>query len=146
MPLPRFEVATGPVDGTNTTFQVSTAYQPGTLAPFLNGQLKRADYDDGWVETDPATGTFDLNIAPLEGDDVQAFFLDTSPVLPGESVSTIFGSIRVVDDVAGRIGSQLPLEGKVLVEDDLVGEVGTVEVEAALLEVERLVGFVREVC
>lgn len=80
MAQPQFEVLAGTIDGVNTTFLTSVPYTPGTTAVFINGQLRRPDLDDGWLETDPPTGTLDFKIAPIVGDVVQAFFMDTLPV------------------------------------------------------------------
>lgn len=74
-PMPRFEVAAGIIDGLNKTFLTSSKYLSGTTAVFLNGQLLRPDYENGWIETDPETGRFDMNEPPLTGDVVQIFFL-----------------------------------------------------------------------
>jgi hypothetical protein len=80
MAQPQFEVLTGTIDGVNTTFTTSVPYTPTTTAVFVSGQLKRPDLDDGWLETDPTTGTIDFKIAPIVGDVLQAFYLDTLPV------------------------------------------------------------------
>lgn len=121
MPLPRFEVAFGAIDNVNTTYVLSTPYQPGTLAAFLNGQLKRADFMDGWIETNPASGTFDLKQAPETGDVVQAFFIDTSPVLPGTEVTRITGTIVERDDISGAISAPTSMMGAVASLFDLGG-------------------------
>lgn len=113
MALPRFEVATGLVDGVNTTFHVSVAYLGGTLAVFLNGQLKRASFADGWVESSPSTGFFQMKEAPLDGDVVQAFFIDGAATPPGETLTPIFGKLRPGDDLVGRLSDSLRLKGSV---------------------------------
>lgn len=147
MPLPRFEVAVGPVDGVNTIFRVSTAYLPGTLAPFLNGQLKRADYDDGWTEADPPTGEFKLNEPPLVGDDVQAFFLDTSPVLVSETVTALLGVLSDSDDLVGGLSLSTDVSAILSDEDALEGVlVEEIDMTAGLVETDDLVGTLREVC
>ena len=83
MPLPHFEVPTGVIDGVNTVFNVSQAYRPGTTAVFLTGLLLRADYDDGWTESDPSTGEITLKEPPrvtkITPDVVQVFYIDLSP-------------------------------------------------------------------
>ena len=72
MPSVIIEVATGPVDGVNTTFYTSAMYVPGSLQVWLNGQMKRADLQDGWVEQ--GADKFKLNEAPVAGSVVQVYF------------------------------------------------------------------------
>jgi len=108
---PRFEVALGVSDGVNLVFFTPTApYLPGSVAVFLNGQLKRADFTDGWVETNPVTGEVDLLIAPLGGappDVVQIFYLDNSvpvAVLPEAEITVLQATILdTVDVLAARL-------------------------------------------
>lgn len=66
------EVATGPVNGTNRDFYVSVQYVPASTEVFLNGQAKRKDWVDGWVEMPPKMVR--LNQAPQLGDVVQVYF------------------------------------------------------------------------
>ena len=66
------EVAFGPVDGANKQYTVSAMYLPGTLQVWINGQMKRRDFDDGWVEL--GSNKFEMKIAPEVGDVVQAWF------------------------------------------------------------------------
>ena len=111
MATPRFEVALGVSDGVNLVFFTPTApYLPGSVAVFLNGQLKRADFTDGWVETNPVTGEVDLLIAPLGGappDVVQIFYLDNSvpvAVLPEAEITVLQATILdTVDVLAARL-------------------------------------------
>jgi len=79
MGIPRYAVLTGTVDGANRVFYTPTAYTPQSTAVFINGQLKRADLEDGWVETDATTGAITLSAAPITLDIVQAFYIDTTP-------------------------------------------------------------------
>lgn len=59
----------GTVNGTNTTFTVSDgAYTSGDLTVYLNGQKMQQGSTADWVETTPASGTFDFIVAPLTGD------------------------------------------------------------------------------
>jgi len=108
--LPKFEVASGVVDGVNQIFSVSSPYSPNSVAVFLNGQLKRADFADGWVELSPSTGLVQLLIAPLPGDGmnpddvVQIFYLDPSVVgLVEKEVSPLVGVIRVSSGLRGHV-------------------------------------------
>jgi hypothetical protein len=63
------EVPAGVVDGVNRQFATSATYLPSTTKVYLNGQLKRPDYDDGHVEL--GGQLIELKEAPLLGDDVQ---------------------------------------------------------------------------
>jgi hypothetical protein len=93
MATPHFEVPAGDVDGVNTVFTVAAPYRPGSTALFLNGQLKRADYDDGWTESNPETGEVTLAEAPLTDDVVQVFYLDYV-VTNLQNVTRIVGILR----------------------------------------------------
>lgn len=146
MPLPRFEVATGAIDGANTIFFVSTPYLPGTLAAFLNGQLKRADYNDGWLEAGPIAGRFDLKQPPETGDVVQAFFIDTSPVMVGEEVTAIQGTISDLDTISGLISAPVSILGAVDAPFEMSGVVlGLTSVFGAVDNVTEVEGLL-EVC
>ena len=97
------EVPAGSIDGANKTFTTSKAYAPGTLHVFLNGQLKRADLDDGFIEVNPATGVFEMKEAPLTGDVVQVFYIDEASLgAGGEDFPTL---------VIGVVESDKALEG-----------------------------------
>jgi len=125
MGTPRYEVLSGAIDGVNTTFFTSVAYTPGSLAVFINGQLKRADYDDGWIETSPETGEVTLREAPkpypLDHDEVvQAFFIDTIPV--DVSFIELIGILEEVDEITGVLTEEtVQLVGVFDEPDQLVG-------------------------
>lgn len=72
MPGPVIETATGPINGSNRDFYVSVMYVPGSTEVFLNGQAKRQDWADGWVEL--GSNHVKLNQAPAVGDVVQVYF------------------------------------------------------------------------
>lgn len=73
MPQPSLiESAAGPVNGFNTVFLSSVAYVPGSVQVWLNGLLKRRDYDDGWIEL--GSNKIRLKEAPQVGDVVQVFY------------------------------------------------------------------------
>ncbi len=145
MPLPKFEVVGGVIDGVNLVFMVSSSYRAGTLAVFLNGQLKRADYADGWTEVSPSSGSFSLKQAPEVLDVVEAFFIDTSPVLPGEvlyamtgridDVSTISGKLLVREAIRGTVEAPASLFGTVFWKEDYTGLVEPVSDIIGRLEV-----------
>lgn len=118
MPTPRFEVLSGTIDGANTTFTVSVPYQSGSSAVFINGVLMRIDLDDGWVETDPTTGTIDLKEAPRVGpsgagcpDVLQMFFLDTSPPVLETVTTTLCGTIEAVGELDGYLSQETVFVG-----------------------------------
>lgn len=67
-----FRNLTGLVDGVNTVFQTPVPYVPGSVRVFLNGQLKRSDLGDGWVEL--GYDKVQLNFAPEVSDVVQVYF------------------------------------------------------------------------
>lgn len=126
MPLPHFEVPSGAIDGVNKVFTVSQAYQPGTTAVFLNGLLLRADYPDGWTESNPAAGEVTLKEAPrvtkITPDIVQVFFIDTSPdVLEQTIVCRLKGRLTDVDGLEGHLAPREPLRGSVDVSGGLEG-------------------------
>jgi hypothetical protein len=72
MPSSIIEVAMGPIDGSNKSFTVSAMYVPGSLQIWLNGQLKRKDFTDGWTEQ--GSNKFKMKEAPEAGDVVQAYY------------------------------------------------------------------------
>lgn len=149
MPVPRFEVPLGAVDGVNLVFTTSVPYKPGSTAVFLNGLLQEPSLDDGWAETSPATGVVTLKEAPRSIGDcldvIQIFFIDTSPSLPEEVVTGICGTLDSVDTVCGILKEQVSLCGEVEMEIVLVAGL---ELEApfrGLIESEvELVGLLTE--
>lgn len=146
MPYPHFEVMTGPIDGVNTTFYVSLPYKPGSLAVLLNGQLKRKDFTRyGWIESNPSTGEVELTTPPLLGDVVQAFFLDMSPMQPGEEVCSIRATLVEVDLICGRILDQ-GISGCVIDQDDIFGSFVDGSLLGQLLDTDTINGFMYEVC
>lgn len=65
--------ANGSVDGVNTLFWTSASYVPGSVRAFVNGQLKRQDLDDGWIEL--GGKKVQLKEAPRTGEVVQFYYL-----------------------------------------------------------------------
>ena len=64
-----YGVLSGSVNSSNTRYTVSlSAYTSGKLKVWLNGQLQTQGSSEDWVETTPASGTFDFNTAPATGD------------------------------------------------------------------------------
>lgn len=104
MPLPRFEVPVGVIDGTNCVFTLSMGYRAGSTAVFSNGMLLEKSLDDGWYETDALNGVITMKEAPrpASGVDVlQVFYLDSSPFLPEQEISArIVGVIQEVEYLA----------------------------------------------
>lgn len=103
MSQPRFEVASGAVNGVNTTFVTSVPYTPNTTAVFVNGKLYRKDFSDGWIETSPNTGVVTLLEVPLDGDVVQVFFTDTAQPEAEEEVTTLRGFLVEVGRARGML-------------------------------------------
>lgn len=146
MPVPRFEVGIGAIDGANLVFHVSVPYQPGTVAYFLNGQLKRADYDDGWSESDPATGEITLKEAPQSAnfsDVVQFFFIDTSPVLPESVLTSLRGRLIQAAEISASIAMLEAVGGTLEQLQGITGSVASPEsVSGALRQKSVLVGHI----
>lgn len=70
-----YDLLGGDVDGVNTTFTVSQGeYPTGKLVVALNGQILEQGATEDFVETTPASGIFDFNVAPQIGDVVTAFY------------------------------------------------------------------------
>lgn len=99
MATPRFEIPAGVIDDVNTVFTVGSPYLAGSVAVFLNGQLLTQVLDDGWTETDPATGVVTLNEAPrvtnIPPDVVQIFYLVDGPVLPEGQIMKLTGILSI---------------------------------------------------
>jgi hypothetical protein len=112
----------GAVNGVNTTFFTPTPYVAGTLAAFVNGQLKTKTADDGWTETNPATGEFVYTDAPRTNDKPAAFYIDTGPdAIVLVEVESILGSIDDITPISGAIRTADPLAGSLVISDDLIG-------------------------
>lgn len=73
MVIPVIETALGSVNGSNTDFQTSAQYAPGSLRVWLNGMLLRQDLVDGWTETGPVD--FRLLETPRLTDIVRVYYL-----------------------------------------------------------------------
>ena len=145
----KFEVAVGAIDGVNTVFAVSTAYVPNSTAVFLNGQLKRKDFGDGWAETTPASGVVTLVEPPIDGDVVQIFFIDGSPGAADDTVevSPLVGKLVEVDALQGVVIPYFEVQGALGAEAGLSGTLlGMDLISASLIDVEQLHGVIAEVC
>jgi len=70
---PRIETPTGTVDGVNRIFYTIVSYRPGTPRVFVNGQLKRNDIEDGWVEL--GSNKVKTNEPPDPTDVVQIYYI-----------------------------------------------------------------------
>jgi hypothetical protein len=154
MGLPHFEQLGGIVDGVNTVFTTSVPYTAGTVAVLVRGLARIRTNDDGWVETDPATGVITLKEPPEGGgtapddetDTVQAFYLDqtTGPLIV--TVTPLSGVIGVVDVLAGTLETIAALSGLTGVLIALQGELVTpTELDGVIDEVQQLTGTL-EVC
>jgi len=107
MPLPQFDVPTGVINGVNTVFTVSAAYTAGSARVFHNGLLRRVGDADGWTESNPATGEVTLTEAPITGDTVVIYYLDTSAAPDPIVVERIDGVIRSLHVVGTIVEEQL---------------------------------------
>ncbi len=107
-------------------YTVSTGYKPGSVAVFLNGQLKRIDLDDGWTETAPGAGIVTLAEAPRSAgvcpDVLQIFFLDTSPPAPEQSVERIKGKLSTTQDVRGVLRDPVRARAQLKTTEPIRGE------------------------
>lgn len=146
MPTPKFEVASGRIDGVNRTFTVSSGYAPGTTAVFLNGQLKKASNDDGWAETNPSGGVVVLDQAPAIGDVVQVFFTAIVPHDETEGeVTRIFGKLRAVDIIEGHFREIDPFAGKLVAMESGRGSLRLSDnLLGAVVAVQQLQGVIYE--
>lgn len=149
MPIPRFEVPSGVVNGSNLVFTVSQPYMPGSTAVFVNGLLQEKTLDDGWLETDPATGTITLKEAPRSvgtfPDVLQVFYLDTSPALPDTEVSSMSGTLVDLVEVTGDLVDGMVVSGRVLPADALLGGLlDPTPIQAAIDASDSLVGLLLE--
>lgn len=96
----------GSVNGSNTTFTVSLSkYVSGSLQVYLNGQLQTQGTGEDWVETTPASGTFDFNTAPTTGDIILAIYqystsaTGNADTLDGVHLSGIIDTIYPVGSI-----------------------------------------------
>jgi len=70
----RFDDRVGGIpDGTNTLFETKKPYKPGSLNAILNGQVKAADRDDGFIEID--NQQFRMKRPPLADDVIGACYV-----------------------------------------------------------------------
>jgi hypothetical protein len=70
----RFLRAQGTPDGMKTDFETVQPYQVGTLRVLVNGIFRKDDLGNGYLETDPGTGEFEMKIAPKAGDTLWTFY------------------------------------------------------------------------
>ena len=70
---PIFEVALGTPNGVTTVFGTTAPYKPGSVQVFMNGALRRQDFQDGWIEI--GSQQVKLKEAPRVGDTVQIYYI-----------------------------------------------------------------------
>lgn len=133
MGIPKFEPLTGTINGSNTVFTASSAYTSGSSAVFLNGVLQRQDLNDGWTESNPATGEVTLNEAPIAGDIPQIFYIDTTPDGPEVNIENITGQLDVEPNPTGTL-QDLALTGTLAPDDTLTGALAVDAVLSGQLE------------
>jgi len=148
MPQPQFELLTGTIDGANPDFYTSRAYSPGSVAVYLNGQLLLNRTGNPWTETDPNAGQItvtDAGLVPRVGDEIAAFYLDTTTdpnqVVIEDLVATIHdaedrlvGVVEAEEELVAIVAEEDRLEGLVAEEDALAGTVGDEEILIGILE------------
>jgi hypothetical protein len=95
----------GTIDGSNKTFTTSEGqYMSGSLQVFLNGQLLIQGTSEAWIETDPSTGAFELNDAPVAGDELFVSYLTTGSVIgSGDRTDQSGGTSDTYGVLAGDI-------------------------------------------
>ena len=152
MPVPRFEVPTGAVDGVNLDYYVSVPYRAGSTAVFLNGLLQQKALDDGWIEADPSTGWIQMKEAPqgtgLNADIIQVFFIDTSPALPEEVISGITGTLSEDggEILAGSLEEDGSIGGEVALDLDVAGTIVAEMSLTSVLEPDYVIEGVLQEC
>jgi hypothetical protein len=102
-----FEVPAGIINGVNTVFSVSVPYVAGSTAVWINGALMERALDDGWLESNPATGEVTLKEAPRGSgacpDVIQVFFKDTPADLPEVVITEICGTVEMEVGLCGYL-------------------------------------------
>lgn len=79
-----YGVLGGTLNGVNTTFTVSNAaYDSGSLMVFLNGVKQIQGTAEDYVETTPASGTFDFITAPEATDEITVIYVTQSVTVAG---------------------------------------------------------------
>ena len=154
MPMPRFEVPVGAIDGSNRVFKVSVSYLPGRTAVWLNGIKVRKDLEDGWIESNPGIGEVTLNEAPRpqftpDGscpDVLEIFFIDTSPVLPESVIERLKGRFQAASDLSGRLFGSGLLQAALDETGGLSGRLASTPIRGRIEGPDRLYGRVSMVC
>jgi len=108
MPNTRIVTAGGAIDGVNVKFYTPVPYVPGSTAYILNGRTRRAELDDGYLETNPGTGEITVSEAPLSGDVVQIFFTDTAPSV-SSPLEKISATLSTTTRLTGTLSEVKPL-------------------------------------
>jgi len=148
MPNPRFETAQGTIDGFNQDFYVSEDYTANTLVIFRNGQLLERSMDNGWDEL--GGPDFQMKIAPLPADILQAFYMDTLPSEGGFveiDVEHIHAVVQESDDLIATLDLREEITAMVQDEDSevIVGVVEPVDdISAVVYTVDELTVTMQE--
>lgn len=99
----------GLVNGTNTVYTVSQAvYLIGKLYVFRNGQLmvQGAGANGDWTETNPTTGTFTFNTAPVTTDVITAVYVKNVAGAASVSWGSITGSLASQTDLQTALNAK----------------------------------------
>lgn len=143
--IPRTETAVGTIDGVNTSFSATAAYTSGTLSVYLNGQLKRPDLDDGFIESNPSTGAFTMKEPPLSGDVLQVRYLDTSAPQPGEEVQGFVAVIIDLEEMVAVVSDVDVMRAQFGDQDNMSGTLADVDpLSSTVIDVEAMSGTVND--
>lgn len=72
--MQRFVKPIGTINGTNVNFSTLTPYIADSLRVFVNGIMRVSQYDNGFLEADPSSGTFLMKKPPLPNDTLMTFY------------------------------------------------------------------------
>jgi hypothetical protein len=150
----RIVLAQGVIDGSNRVFGTGVPYVAGSTAYILNGRIhspsiaRGPDNDYGYSELDPASGTIEVDNAPVDGDVVQIFFWDRM-VQPVSPVAQLTGIVRSTTPLVGvaREPQTTRLSGIVRSSKltGVVREPGAARL-AGVIRSQRIVGTIKERC
>lgn len=73
MRLPVIRPLSGVCNGVNTVFVTPSPYLAGSVRVWLNGELLRADLENGWVEL--GESRIAMKVPPVAGDALQAYYV-----------------------------------------------------------------------
>ena len=142
MPTGHWETPTGAVDGVNLIHFVSKPYVPGSVAVSVDIPL-RADYDDGWIESNPLTGEVTMKEAPNPGETIRIWYLDfTTDVVETTPISgTLVVSPAELEGIL--VDSTIMISGMVVTTALLAGNISIVGING-VIEDKQLIGTLED--